>query len=219
MSFQWLMLANVAIGAVFGVLLDPLYTIVTVGVVLALTWAATRSLTQPLLRPTASPLQLPQRIEARAVSTLAQLAPGPARDLLVDVVRSAQHGHARTHRSGAVSPLAIRLEELVVAACDAALELSGIDAALERLHKARVRHSRLPKDWHSGLARSESARDSLVQRLLEAVAALASLEIAGAEGSEARATEEALCELTRELADEQKMQAEAARELEAFLEG
>ena len=79
MSFQGLMLATAVIGGVLGMLLDTLYPIVTLGMLLGLTWGATRALAQPLLRPKAATLELPQGIQSRAVSTLAQLAPGPAR--------------------------------------------------------------------------------------------------------------------------------------------
>ena len=213
-SLQRLLLANIVVATALGLLLDVTFAVSAAFVVPALTWGSTRRLRRPLLLPSASGPRLPEAVEQQAARTLAELGAGAARSLLVDVVRTGQRLFA--HADGPGSPLGARVGELVSAACDAALQLGGIDDALERLDKQRAQHSQLPSGWLRGLAQCESARDALVQRLLEALAALGAVrsDELGCDGAL-----DPIAELAAELEAERRLQAEATRELESFLEG
>ena len=211
-GLRFLLVANLAAGAALGALLDPSFALSTAVVVPALGWGATLRLRRPLLEPGARRSSLPDDLEQQLTGVLGELPPGAARSLLVDVVRSAQAAFSLGLPAG--DALAQRVRALVSSSSSAARELADLDDALERLDKQRAPHAELPQGWLAGLARCESARDALVQRLLESLAALG---LARSDGVAERAADE-LAELTAELESERQIQAEAARELEAFLD-
>ena len=211
--FQRLLLANAVVGAALGAMVDATFAMSAALVVPVLTLGATRGLRRPLLVPSTSGPRLPDAVEQQAARTLSELAAGAARSLLVDVVRTGQRLYA--HAEGPGDVIGTRVGELVSAACDAARELGGIDDALERLDKQRALHTQLPPGWLRGLAQCESARDALVQRLLEALAALGAVRSDGVDSDGAL---ENMAKLTAELEAERQLQAEAARELESFLD-
>ena len=115
-----------------------------------------------------------------SLRVLAQLPDGQARDLLVDVRRRAK-----------TAPAAPQLDPLVSAACEAAQQIYILEA-------------------HLDVERCRRGRDLLVQRMLDASAALSRWQAAQSNG-------ERLGELARELSDESRYQQEAAREVEALL--
>lgn len=176
---------------------------------------AHRLVCQPLVRPKASRSALPAPIEGRVVEVLGELAPGSARKLLGDVARTGQDLFALQAVSESPA-LGARVGELVSSACDAARELGAIDHALERLEKQRGSGTHASKVWLQGLARSERARDVLVQRLLEALAALGMARSDAVTGS--LGVVDQLGELTAGLEAECQIQAEAAREVEELID-
>ncbi len=214
-SFRTLMAANLGIAALLGLSLQALYFWAGGLVVLGLTATAQRLVCRPLVRPKASRSTLPSTLEERVVEALGELTPGPARNLLGDVARTGQDLFALP--GVAASPaLGARVGELIATACDAARELGAIDHALERLEKQRHSDAAASKVWLQGLARSERARDALVQRLLEALAALGTARSDAVTGS--LGVVDQLEELTAELQSEREIQAEAAREVEELLD-
>lgn len=108
------------------------------------------------------------------------------------------------------------LGELVAAACRAALDLADLDENLGRFERQRERFVGGLPERLDVLSRCERARDALVQRLLEAMTAVARLRTQHAEL--AGETEPTLVELTRDLQAEAALQAAAAREIETLLE-
>ena len=106
--------------------------------------------------------------------------------------------------------------ELVTTACEAARELGGIDQTLDRLEKQRASEPGASRIWLQGLARSERARDALVQQLLEGLAALGMARSDAVTGS--LGVVEQLGDLTAELENERQIQAEAAREVAELLD-
>ena len=178
-------------------------------------------------------VRLPVELRAKVVSTLAELPPGTARSLLGRLVRRAAallssppsplslrpHSSSPPYplslgaRSSPPNPLSLRergdaaativaagIETMVVVACGAALELM------------RLEHVADATPGSEAQARSESARDKLVQRLLDADAALGRLQ----SGLAAEADKE-LQTVTAELEREAKIQAEASEDVRKLL--
>jgi len=153
--------------------------------------------------PSGAAATLPPDAERAAVRTLLALPGGAARGLLVDLLR----------RATAVTGGAERLDSLVVAACGAARDLAALERHLEAFDARRDRLTDAPPGWVDALSRCELGRDALTQRLLEASAALSGWQARTAAGTGM----DALGDLTRDLDDEGRRQADAAREVAELL--
>ena len=212
------MLAGAAVtaGAVAGSLVMPmlLWTSPLVGSLVLL--GARRDAGTPLVMPPKRVAALPPALERKVVDALVSLPPGTARSLLADVVRTSGALYATIARTGDDRNLAPSLDELVTAACRAALDLADLDENLGRFERQRERFVTGSPERLDALSRCERTRDALVQRLLEAMTAVARLRTQHAELAEE--TEPTLAELTRELQAEAKAQAAAAKEIEALLQ-
>ncbi|HEU5041282.1 MAG TPA: serine/threonine-protein kinase, partial [Gemmatimonadales bacterium] len=177
--------------------------------------AAGEKLRAPLVEPAAAPRELPAELESRVVRALAELPPGTARSLLADVTRLARPLFARLTRAADDRGQTPVLQELVTSACEAATDLAMLDDGLARFERQRARAAGPGQDWLDALARSERARDALVQRLLEAMAVLGRLQ---SQATWAVAEEDGtLAEVTRELRSEAAAQAAAAEEIARLL--
>lgn len=155
--------------------------------------------------PRGRPGSLPPEVEREAVRTAMALPEGPARRLLLDLLRRAS---ATPAGSKSIGPL-------VGAACSAARELAALESHLESFDAQTDRWADPPAAWLDALTRCERGRDALVQRLLEAIAALSGAS--GERALQAASSGESLASLTRDLDEEGRLQAEAAREVEALL--
>ena len=149
---------------------------------------------------------LPPGAERAAVRALAALPAGAARGLLIDLLRRAD-----TVTAAAMG--ANRLDQLLIAACDAARDLAGLEQHLGAFDARRDRLADASPGWLDALSRCERGRDLLTQRLLEASAALSSWQ-AGAVEAEGADT---LAELVRDMSEEGRRQEAAAREVAALL--
>ncbi|HKW40267.1 MAG TPA: hypothetical protein VJN39_03365, partial [Gemmatimonadales bacterium] len=134
---------------------------------------------------------------------LAALPAGAARGLFTDLLR----------RAAAVTAAADRLDQLVIAACDAVRDLAALEQHLAAFDARRDRLADPPPGWLDALSRCERGRDLLTQRLLEASAALSSWQ-AGAVQADGTET---LAELARDLGEEGRRQEAAAREVAELL--
>ncbi|HSD32402.1 MAG TPA: serine/threonine-protein kinase [Gemmatimonadales bacterium] len=148
---------------------------------------------------------LPADVERETVRTLAELPEGPARGLLLDLVRRAA---VHSPGSGSVGPL-------VSAGCAAARELAALETHLEAFDAQAEGLADPPAVWLDAVARCERGRDALGQRMLEAVAVLSGA--AGEHALQSASPGEVLATLARDLDAEGRLQAEAAREVEALL--
>jgi hypothetical protein len=171
----------------------------------------------PVVRQPARDSALPPALERQVVEALVALPSGIARGLLADVVRASAALFGTLARTGDVRGIAPSLEELVGAACRAALDLADLDENLGRFERQRERLAGGGPEPLDALARSERTRDALVQRLLEAMAAVSRLRAQQAEL--AQETDPSLADLAAELRRETEVQAAATKELESLLGG
>ena len=146
----------------------------------------------------------PLDAERDAVRTLAELPSGTARTLLIDLLR-------RTAGSP-VGPALIGA--LVTAACAAARQLAALDRHLDA-GDADADRLTSRSDGLDALARCEQGRDALVQRLLETTATLSRVTADAA--FKAALPDSPLAAAARELAEEGRLQAEAAQEVAELL--
>jgi hypothetical protein len=177
--------------------------------------AAGRAVRSPLVASQGGPRELPPALEAQVVRALAELPSGTAQSLLADVVRLARPLFARLGRGGDDRDQPAVLTELVGSASMAATDLAMLDDNLARFERERARAASHTTDWLDALARSERARDALVQRLLEAMTVLGRLQSQAT--SAVTAEDGSLAEVTRELRAEAEAQAAAGREIEEML--
>jgi hypothetical protein len=147
---------------------------------------------------------LPLDAEREAARTLAELPNGAARALLIDLLR-------RTAGSP-VGPALVGA--LVLAACTVARQLAALDRQLDA-GAAQTERLTSRADGLEALARCEQGRDALVQRLLETTATLS--RITGDAALQAALPDSPLAAAARELAEEGRLQADAAREVEELL--
>jgi serine/threonine protein kinase len=147
---------------------------------------------------------LPHDAEREAARTLAELPSGTARTLLIDLLR-------RTAGSP-VGPALVGA--LVVAACVAARQLAALDRHLDA-GDANVDRLTSRPEGLDALTRCEQGRDALVQRLLETTATLS--RMTGDAALQAALPDSPLAAAARDLAEEGRLQADAAREVEGLL--
>jgi hypothetical protein len=177
--------------------------------------AAARQVRSPLVASTPGARELPVHLEARVVRALAELPEGTARSLLADVTRLARPLFARLDRTGDAGRDGPVLDELIASACLAAADLAMLDDNLARFERERGRAVSPGDAWLDALARSERARDALVQRLLEAMAVLGRLQ---SQTTAALSAEDGpLAEVARHLRADAEAQAAAAREIAQLL--
>ena len=154
--------------------------------------------------------RLAAEAERAAVRALASLPPGAARALLIDLLRRADAVTAAgTNVSG--------LDQLLIAACDAARDLAALEQHLGAFDARRDRLADAPPGWLDALSRCERGRDLLTQRLLEASAALSGWHAASVEGAGAGVGADALAALVRDMSEEGRRQEAAAREVAELL--
>jgi len=122
---------------------------------------------------------LPADAERAAVRALAALPGGTARALLVDLLRRADAVTAAGNGANG-------LDRLVIAACDAARDLAGLEQQLGAFDARRDRLADAPPGWLDALNRCERGRDLLTQRLLEASAALSGWQASAVAGKAGR---------------------------------
>jgi len=176
---------------------------------------ARRDARTPLVSPPSREASLPAALERTVIETLVALPAGTARGLLADIVRASDALFATLAREGDQRGIAPSLEELVTAACRAAADLSDLDENLARFERQRERLAAAAPERLDALTRSERTRDALVQRLLEAMTAVARLRTQQVEL--AQESDSTLGDLADELRRETEAQAAASRELEALL--
>jgi hypothetical protein len=195
-----LAVAITVVGSVAGLLVNPTLLVTTPLVAASLLGLGLSSARAPLWRmnPARRPL----------APVIAHLPAGGPRTLASDIARTGRELLER-HPD---PELAARVADLVAGAGAAAQALVGVDAAARRLEAARQSSTRPPAALLEAAACAEGARDGLLQRMLEALAALAT-----AQSESARPALEELSAAAAELRSELGTQTAAVREVDALL--
>jgi tRNA A-37 threonylcarbamoyl transferase component Bud32 len=214
-SFHLMLVAVVIAGAAAGVSAAPSLRWVTPVFAGLLLLSARRGAVTPLVSVAPRKDALPSEVERRLVAALADLPAGTARDLLADLTRLGRTVSAALHRAGGLEDATPALGELLLAGADAATDLALLDESLGRFERQGERLAVRPNGWADALARCERARDSLVQRLLDAMTVLGRLQ---GQAAELGGKELALDDTVAALRAEAEAQQAAAREIAALLE-
>ncbi len=214
-SFYVLLGGVVGMGTIAGLVTLPVLLWVTPFIALGLLLGANQKLQSPFLNPQPSATKFPTDLKTKIMQTATTLPPGIARDLLADVLFIGQNVLPLVQRNTLQPDLAHSLIPLLAAACDATLALHRIDQTLGRLEKQRQYATQLPATWSTSTAQCEQTRDTLVQRLLESIAALGLTQSQAALAPAAMGKE--LNQLTQDLRSELIIQAEITKEMQALL--
>ena len=176
---------------------------------------AQRQIRQPLLATPGTRGALTGEARERLALTVARLPAGTALSLLADLARNAQSVLGRLADQPA-SAIRDEVEELVLHACDAAVDLADLEDSLEKLEKQRARPgNRTSGRWHNSVAKIERSRDALVQRLLDAITTLGEARLRALEAT--AADTDRLSVLSHQMKAEVEAYADARREVEALL--
>lgn len=176
---------------------------------------AQRQVRQPLLATPGTSGALTGPARERLALTVSRLPAGTALSLLADLARNAQSVLARLVDQPS-SPIRDEVEELVLHACDAAVDLADLEDSLQKLESQRARSgNRTSGSWHASVAKAEKSRDALVQRLLDAVTTLGEARLRAVEAT--AADTDRLSVLSHQMKADVEAYAEARREVEALL--
>jgi hypothetical protein len=108
----------------------------------------------------------------------------------------------------------VTVDDLLMVACASARDLASLDESLAQFDRERSREE-FDSAWVDSLTQCERARDTAVQRLLDAVTVLGQLDtqsIRGVDDANAR-----LAELVAEIASEVRVRSASREEVESLL--
>jgi hypothetical protein len=196
-SLSGLLIAILVAGGLTGLARIPVMLVTTPLFAVLLFLMATRRLREPLLPAGPGDSDLPPRVHGRVCRAAADLGPGRARDLLIDLVSLARGLHAdREVRdlSEVIEPLDALLERSAAAA--------GALGALDESIAILVRSRDASRSVGAGpglltIERAQETADLLAAKLADAVAALGRAR--GAAALSARAAASELAERAREI--------------------
>ena len=210
-----LMVAGVLVaGGVAGAAVDPLFAALAIPFALVLAGGGVVGLRRPALSATRQASALSHETRSRIAETFTALPAGPARSLLADVVRRGQSVRRSLALRQDSSGVGVAVDDLLSVACVAARDLASLDESLAQFDRERMRDDG-NAEWNASLAECERARDTAVQRLLDAVTVLGQLDtqsIRGFDDVNAR-----LGELVAEIASEVKARWATREEMESLL--
>ena len=201
-------------GMVAGAVADPLIAAAAVPFALLLVGGGVLGLRRPALSISRQASALSEPTRTRIAETFAALPAGVARSLLADVVRRGQSVHRALALREDSSGIALTVDDLLALACASARDVASLDESLAQFDRERSRDDG-DSTWNDSLAECERARDTAVQRLLDAVTVLGQLDtqsIRGFEDVNAR-----LGELVAGIASEVKTRVATREEMEALL--
>jgi len=164
-----LLIAGVVIVGLGAGLAAPIYYLLTPVFGFLLFRAARRDAARPAEHPGDSarwPLTPGQR------ATVAAVPPGPASDLLDDVLTLAQRQIESATSAPARDRWRHQLAPAVDAAIEAASDLTEVDELLRRMTRVEGRPRQLPDNWWDTIAHLDRTRDTLAMALLDVVGAL-----------------------------------------------
>jgi len=201
-------------GVVAGAAVDPMLAVLAVPFALVLVGGGVIGLRRPALTVTTHASALSDETRSRIVETFAALPAGPSRSLLADVVRRGQAVRRSLALRQDSSGIGVTVDDLLSLACASARDLASLDESLAQFDRERTRDDG-NATWNDSVAECERARDTAVQRLLDAVTVLGQLDtqsIRGFDDVNAR-----LGELVAEIASEVKARSATRDEMESLL--
>lgn len=170
-----LLRAVIIFGLATGFLADRLYLWLTPLVCLALYAISYFNLRRPLIRAQKSISKLPAPVHEKVIELMSGIAPGAGRNLMSDLIWMARDMFARLNDPNADWNVFNSVQQLLESSASAAKELSRLDELLNRLEGEHQYPVNLPQEWRTAHSQIEKSRDTLVQRMLEAVGALGAL--------------------------------------------
>lgn len=205
-----LILMVIAAGIAAGLYVHPFFFGTTLLIALLLFSAANRIINRPLF-PLKSQSQWPEEDHQKIVNEWRSLMPGSARNLFADLVVMSRHLIVNSRASEEISKY---LLDLLESSGHAAVDLDRIDQTLQCLENQKSSISGKSEALIESLSAGEQARDILVQRLLEAIAAVGRFQSDIALSSSGFAQQ--LKDCTQQLQSEIEIQATVANELDSF---
>jgi hypothetical protein len=172
---------------------------------------ARRRATRPALSPPASRMPLSPEVGRTLAQAFADLPEGTALELLGEIARNVHALKLRMESGGVDQAGAEDAEELLLHACAAARDLADVETHLSSLESQRDRFGNNFERWAENLGDTERTRDRLVQRMLDALAALGRSRTRALEASGLQ--QESIEEISAELEREVKAYADAVREV------
>lgn len=194
----------------------PLHAVGGFLLALALYVAARRAMSAPLLDAARDAERvLSPDLEARVESALTTVGQGGAEALLTDIVEIGKRSIAAARQRATGHEVAGRLEALIASSVDAAQALARVDSNLAALERRLAQpDARGNARLEEALDQGTQARNALIQRLLESLAAASEAEsdaTTAAEGALAR-----LDAASAELREEIAIRRQALAEVEAL---
>ncbi len=206
-TFYALILMVIAAGIAAGLYSSPFFFFTTALVAVLLVLASFRLSNRPLISEK-SQSRWPETIHFKIVNLWRSLSTLTSKNLLGDLVILCGHLIVTPKSSEEILKY---LSELLESSGNAALELDRIEQMLQRLENQKAAISQAPKEWVESFSAGEQARDILVQRLLEAIAAVGHFQIDIALSTAGFAQQ--LKDCTQQLQNEIEIQAIVAKEL------
>jgi hypothetical protein len=163
-------------GMIAGVVAAPILAVTTIPFAMLLVAGGLVSLRRPALATERRTSALPEPVRTRIIETFGELAPGPTRSLLADVVRRGTGVRRALALRQDTTATAETVDDLLVAACASARDLAALDESLGQFDRERARGDGDGR-WLDGLVDCERTRDAAVQRLLDAVTVLGQLDV------------------------------------------
>jgi hypothetical protein len=210
----WLLFGAVAaVGTIAGAAAAPLLLGTTPLMLALLLGVGAGSVNRPLWPPAGGAAEAQAATAGAGLEALAEslgsLPDGNVRALLADVAATARELLTRDRRA----ELRPRVRELLASATSAGQALTTVEGALGRLEGMELSLVQSSPALLDGIAHCQATRDTLRQRLLEALAALTQAQSEAAESRTA-----ALATAAADLRSELELQSQATREVEALLD-
>jgi serine/threonine protein kinase len=214
LQFYLLLLMIAGVGGWAGLQVMDELLLVSPLVSLLLWMLATRATRVSMIQPSERSSAFPDRLERRLVETFVSTST-PARSLLTDLVKLSRAPYQSAMGTRPDAPFGRQIEELLHCACDAATDLSKLDAQIDVFEDRRDAAGSLSDEWEARLATVERVRDGLVHKFLEAMTTVAHADIAATASDHAAGR---LSEVTSDIQEGIRLQNEARREVEMALQ-
>ncbi len=215
LRFYALLLCMALVGGAAGITAAPLLLWTSPLMAVLLLLAAQLRLKHPFIEPTRRKPVFSPEVEVCIAKTFVQLRQGSARRLMAALVRAAEPTYLTLCKTRYPPVPAEQVDDLLLHACRAARDLCDLDESLGQLeHRWSTAAASSGATWMDGLVHAERVRDGLIQKLLDAMAALRRLHAATLEASPAR---ELLGDLVDAIDESSRAHAEALGEIEALL--